>query len=141
MWTIRWLTRAGGGRGLRTGFLTTALPHGALESASQIEVLGQGQAPRGQCQGMRGAEMAGNSWGLGSDLQPGSAEPGAGRHSDLGNGHLCSPRVLRAFWTRSRRSTPGEQGFSCWCISHGSTSLSYGTREPRCTSRLGHSGR
>lgn len=42
---------------------TTALPLGATESAAQIEFLGHGQEPRGQCQGMREAEELVNSWG------------------------------------------------------------------------------
>lgn len=61
VWTICWLIE--GRRGLRTGFLTTALSLGATESAAQTELLGHGQEPRGQCQGMREAEELVNSWG------------------------------------------------------------------------------
>lgn len=83
---------------------------------------------------MSGCEGGVSSWGWAADL-------GVGGHPGLRNDHLCRSRVLRASWMRSRRSTRGKQGFSRWCISQGSTSPSYGTREPQCTSRLGHSGR
>lgn len=46
---------AGGGRGLRAGFFTTAVSLGATKSAARIEFLGQGQDHGGQCQGVREA--------------------------------------------------------------------------------------
>lgn len=50
-------------RGLGTSFFTTAVSLGALESAAQVEYLGQGQEHRGQCQGVREAQELVRSWG------------------------------------------------------------------------------
>lgn len=67
---------------LRTGFLTIAVSLGAIESAAQIEFLGQGQEARGHCQDVREAEELVRSWGLAvacSQAQPtllfGTCEP------------------------------------------------------------------
>jgi hypothetical protein len=77
------------------------------------------------------------SWGW-----AGPDDVGTERHSEsLRTDHFYPSRVLRASWTRSRRFTPGEQGSSRLCISHGSTSLYCGTKELQCTSEWGLSGR